>query len=118
MYKRLSGSFSFGKDVFFMSKKRKTLSEFRKANSKEGSGHPTYIYARVGNEYMFLGLTHSDVTKGTKNIRLEKNPNPKDKRPAYVRPVSQKAHKASFGAKLKGWFFGDEDKEKIDKLKK
>lgn len=101
-----------------MAKKRQTKSEFRRTNLKDGKNHPTYIYAKVGNEYMYLGITHAKITKGIQNIRLEKNPNPKDKRTAYVRPTSQKAHQSSFGAKIKGWFFSDSDKEKINKLKK
>lgn len=101
-----------------MAKKRQTKSEFRRTNLKDGKNHPTYIYAKIGDKYEYLGITHAKITKGVKNIRLEKNPNPKDKRTAYVRPNVQQAHKSSFGARLKGWFFSDSDKEKIERLKK
>ena len=101
-----------------MAKKRQSKSEFRRTNLKDGKNHPTYIYAKVGEEYCYLGITHAKITKGVQNIRLDNNPNPKDKRTAYVRPTAQKSHRSSFGGKLKGWFFGDSDKEKINKLKK
>jgi len=101
-----------------MAKKRQSKSEFRRTNSKDGRNHPTYIYAKVGDHYRYLGITHASITDGIQNIRLEKNPNPHDKRTAYVRPMARQAHKSSFGARLKGWFFGDSDKEKINKLKK
>lgn len=101
-----------------MPKRRQSKNEFRRTNKKDGKNHPTYIYAREGDDYVYLGITHAKITKGTKNIQLDKNPNPKDKRTAYVRPVAQKADKSSFGEKLRGWFFGESDKEKINKLKK
>lgn len=105
-------------EVVGMAKKRKLMNEFRRINRKDGRDHPAYIYAKEGDKFVYLGLTHAEVTKGVKNIRLEQNPNPKDERPSYVRPASQKAKKSTFGAKLKGWFFGKSDQEKVDKLKK
>ena len=91
--------------------------EFRKNNSKEYTGHPTYIYAQVGNEFIFVGITHAKITDGIKNIQLERNPNPKDKRPSYMRPFADKKHKSSFGKKLKGWKLTENDKKKALKLK-
>lgn len=57
-----------------MSRKRNWVrrDEFRKNRSKGAGGHPVYIYAKVGNRYRFLGITHSPVTQGVKNIPLEK----------------------------------------------
>lgn len=101
-----------------MKKNRETKNEFRKNNSKDAKGHPAYIYMKEGDEYLFLGLTHSPITKGVTNIKLDRNPNPSDLRPAYVRPRSGRAHKSQFGARLKGWYFGKSDKQKISKLKK
>ena len=101
-----------------MAKKRQTRSEFRRTNLKQGLNHPTYIYARVGDDYRYLGIIHAKITDGIQNVPLTKNPNPKDKRASYVRPVPQQAHRASFGARLQGWSFSDSDKEKIKKLKK
>ena len=57
-----------------MSKKLER-NEFRK---NKVSGHPAYIYAKVGNKFIFLGITHSaiDSKTGELNIKLDKNPNP------------------------------------------
>ncbi len=89
---------------------------FRKLDNKEVKGHPTYIYARIGKEYKFLGLTHSSVTDNVKNIKLEKNPNPKDSRIAYVRPNAGKANRSEFGPGLNNWKFSEQDKKRVNKL--
>ena len=101
-----------------MSKKKQKRNEFRVKNTKDGKGHPTYVYARTGDEYSFLGITHAEITKGVRNIPLERNPNPKENKKAYIRPNADKSHRSSFGKKLKGWSFSDNDKKKIDKYKK
>lgn len=98
--------------------KEKEKNEFRANNSKEGKGHPTYIYAQVGNEYRYIGMTHAEITEGVRNIPLDKNPEPGNKTKAHIRPEPEKAHRSSFGAKLKGWFFSDSDKEKVEAVKK
>ena len=91
---------------------------FRKMNNKRTDkyGHPTYVYAKVGKEYKYIGITHSPITKGVVNIRLEVNPNPKDKSAAYVRPKAEKADRSKFGKRLDGWKFADKDKDKIKML--
>lgn len=99
-------------------KNRQSRNEFRKKNGKDGRGHPTYIYARQGDDYFYIGITHAEITKRVKNIRLDRNPDPKDKRTAYFRPKAEKNNRSSFGKKLVGWSFSDSDKKKIDKYKK
>ena len=94
---------------------RERKNEFRKKNTKDGKGHPTYIYAREGDKFHYIGLTHAQITKGKRNIKLDKNPNPSDSRDAYFIPKSASNKKSSFGKKLKGWGFCDSDKEKIKK---
>ncbi len=89
--------------------------EFRR---NKASGHPSYIYEKVGNDYKFIGITHAEITQGTKNIKLDRNPNPKDKRPAYFRPRAEKEKVNKFKKKEKGWAFSKKDKEKISKYKK
>ena len=89
-------------------------SEFRK---NKVNGHPAYIYARVGNDYKFIGITHSEVTQGTKNIKLDKNPNPKDKSMAYIKPYSEKEKTNKFKKKYVGWKFSTADKLKVSKYK-
>lgn len=97
--------------------KRKEIKkdEFRK---NKDTRHPAYIYARVGNDYKFIGLTHSPITDNVKNIKLEKNPNPADKKDAYFRPKSEIAKTNKFKKKENGWFFSKIDKEKINRYKK
>ena len=97
-------------------KKQKEIpkNEFRKNKT---NGHPAYIYARVGNEYKLIGITHSAITQSTKNIKLDKNPNPKDKRCAYVKPYSEKEKTNKLKKKYVGWQFSITDKLKINKLK-
>ncbi|MDE5546809.1 MAG: hypothetical protein K2M84_00575 [Anaeroplasmataceae bacterium] len=92
--------------------------EFRKANAKKFGEHPTYIYAQQGKKFKFIGITHSKFTEDMENIPLEKNPEPGNKSQAYLRPNPDEAHKSSFGTKLKGWFFSDKDKKKVEAVKK
>ena len=47
--------------------------EFRK---EKETGHPAYIYAKIGNKFKYIGITHSKITEGMENIKLDKNPNP------------------------------------------
>ena len=92
--------------------------EFRRNNSKKSKGHPTYIYAQEGDEYKFIGITHSPITDDVDNIPLEKNPEPGNKTKAYIRSKPDKENRSRFGSKLKGWFFSDADKEKVEAVKK
>ncbi len=92
--------------------------EFRKANDKKFGAHPTYIYAQEGKRLKFIGITHAEITEGVENIPLEKNPEPGNKTKVYIKPNPDEAHRSSFGAKLKGWFFFDRDKSKVEEVKK
>ena len=89
--------------------------EFR--NNKK-SGHPAYIYQRVGNEFKFLGLTHAKISRGVKNIPLESNPNPNDSSKSYVKPISERQKTTSFKSVNRGWRFSDKDKKKVERYKK
>lgn len=94
----------------------KKQKEFRKLNSKAGTGHPTYIYAKVGDTYQYIGITHSPITRGVKNIPLDENPDPHDRRASYVKPKPERDHRANFGKRLEGWRFGKTDQERIDEI--
>lgn len=61
--------------------------EFRRSKETQ---HPAYIYARVGNDYKFIGITHSNITKRVKNIKLDKNPNLEDKKNCLCYTTSRK----------------------------
>lgn len=99
-------------------KKAKSKNEFRTHNSNKNKNHPTFIFAKVGKKYKFVGITHAEITDGMKNIPLLKNPNPKDKKPSYFRPFFDDDYISSFGKKKKGWKLYPEDKLKIPKNKK
>lgn len=73
----------------FENKKQKEIkkNEFRKNKS---NGHPAHIYARIGNSYKFIGITHSKITSGVENIELDKNPNPKDKKQHLLNHIMKK----------------------------
>lgn len=91
--------------------------EFRKRR-KGGSGHPEYIYRKVGNNFEFIGITHSLITRGVKNIKLDKNPDPTDESDAYIKPTPEKRSTSEFHKKpLKGWRIADSDKPKIEEVK-
>ena len=100
------------------STKNKRLDEFKKKKTKPGKGHPAYIYQKIGDNYVYVGITHSSITNDTKNIRLEKNPNPNDNRNAYFIPKPSKEKISNFGRKYTNWTINDNYKKKIKNLKK
>lgn len=94
-------------------KKYQPRNEFRK---HKRSGHPAYIFAKVDDEFLFLGITHADVTRGIKNIQLDSNPDSKDNMPAYIKNVVEHDKSNQFSEPHKGWIFSEEDKEKVNKV--
>lgn len=100
-------------------KKGTPRNEFRKRRKGGGAGHPEHIYRKVGNTYVFIGITHSDVTRGVKNIKLDKNPNPNDSRTSYIKPTPERASTNEFHKKPeKGWKFAESDLPKVEEVKK
>ena len=51
---------------------------------KKHAKHPQIIVYADRIRFKSMTLTHSKGKKKTKNIKLHKNPNPDDKRDAYV----------------------------------
>ena len=99
--------------------KRKFKSHFRKNHSKKSHGHPALVYGRKGDEYKYLGLTHSPITRGKRNVRLKVNPNPRDHKTSYVRPFSRTDKIKYFSKrKLKGWKVSKKDKHRIRRIKR
>lgn len=93
--------------------------EFRKRNKGGGDGHIQHIYRKVGNTYEFIGITHSKVTRGVKNIKLDRNPDPKDRDAAYLKPTPEKASTREFRKKPEcGIKFADSDLPKVEAVKK
>lgn len=87
--------------------------EFRKLNTKEEKGHLHYVCGRTGNKLQSVGITHGKRTKGVNNIPLEKNPDPKDKRKAYVRPKLTEKKAKNYGKRLDGLGLSQTDKLKV-----
>lgn len=83
------------------------------------NGHPSYIYEEIGNEYKYIGITHSPITYGINNNKLRFNPNSKDSRQSYARPFSTHDKKSNFKKKkLKGYKVHKIDKKIINNIKK
>ena len=98
-------------------RKRKFKKHFRVNRSKEASVHPAYAIRKNGDNYDYIGLTHSPVTDNKKNIRLRKNPNPKDNRVSYMRPFFRSGPIKKFSRKrIRGWKFSKRDKKKIRRV--
>ncbi len=104
------------------SKKTTDLDEFHKLNTKEAKGHLHYVCGKTGNNFESVGVTHAKKTKGTKNVPLQKNPDPNDKRKAYIRPALTEEKRKQYGKQLNGLGLSAEDKKKvwdlIEKLRK
>ena len=94
--------------------KRPFKKHFRVNRSKEASVHPAYVIRKKGDSYDYIELTHSPVTDNRRNIRLKKNPNPKDNRLSYIRPFFRSGLIRKFSKKkIRGWKFSRKDKRKI-----
>lgn len=92
--------------------------EFRRRRGGGGEGHPTHIYRKVGSTYEFIGITHSDVTRGVKNIKLDKNPNPRDKQTAYLKSMPERASTREFHKQVENnWKFAKSDLSKVEQIK-
>jgi len=96
-------------------KKELKLDEFRKNKT---TGHPVHIYAKVGDEFKHIGITHSKVTQGIKNIKMEKNPDPKDDKPSYFKPKAEHQSTNKYGERKAGWKLSEIDKEKMKPYRK
>lgn len=88
---------------------------FRKNNSVKAAGHPTYIFAKQGKSYKYIGITHAPITKGIKNIALENNPQPNRTEQSYLRPQVDKSSLNNFGPKLKDWKLKSKKDKKVVK---
>ena len=98
--------------------KRQKETKRDEIRKNKDSNHPTYVYAKVGHRFKFLGITHSPITDNVENIKLEKNPNPRDKKAAYIRPKAEEANTNRFKAKEKDWKLSKKDKERIKPYQK
>ncbi len=91
------------------------ISEFRFNRRRK---HPTYVFKKRGNKYHSITITHADFTRKKKNIELYKNPNPNDKRKAYLIPKVNVDEISVFDKPKRRWFFDRNDKRKVKRIKK
>lgn len=104
-------------------RKESNMSQFQKRNEfrkNKKSGHPAYIFAKIGDKFVYIGLTHDDVLKsGIKCIELDKNPNPDDQEKSYAKPYTETLKENKFSKQpYKNWSFSENDRKKIEKIKK
>lgn len=79
------------------------------------AGHPIYVIHKEQDKKEYIGMTHAKITKGIKNFKLNKNPNPKDSTDAYFRPAvdytTEKINK-----KYVDWKLDPSDKPKVKRI--
>lgn len=97
-------------------KKIENTDEFRKLHAKDEKGHVHYVCGKKGGNLQSVGVTHGKRTKGVNNLRLKKNPNPADSKPAYVRPKLTEKKAAEYGKRLNGLGLSKEDKKTVWEL--
>ena len=95
--------------------KESPRNEFR---TSKVTKHPVHIYAKVGDEFKHIGITHSKVTRGIRNIKMVKNPNPKDNETTYFRPKTEGHKTSKYGAKKKEWKLHMDDDKEMKKYRK
>ena len=97
-------------------KSKRFQRHFRKFHSKETTGHPSYVYDENGKVYKVIGITSGRKTNDILNIRLEKNPEPNNPKPAYIQPKTKEVSKGAKNERLKGWKFSDVEKKKVQEV--
>lgn len=93
--------------------RKQPRNEFRKHKK---SGHPAYIFEKVGDDFRFLGITHSKIDINTTNIELEHNPDPEDSKTAYIKRKPAQDKQNRFGKKYQNWELHPDDKTKVNKI--
>ena len=92
-------------------KKNKFRPQFRRGR-KVNAGHPVYVYDKKEGKYLYIGITHSAITQGMRNIELERNPNPNDDRKAYARPKTETTSD-KLQTRFPNWQFSEKDRKTV-----
>jgi len=88
--------------------------EFR---SHKNEIHPKYIFERIGAFLGFLSVTHKPPKGKEKDYEvLDKNPDSKDERPAYISKKTEKDVLTNFGARKKDMKLSESDRKKVKKI--
>ena len=96
-----------------MNKNKRFQRHFRKFHGKETTGHPSYVFDEDGKVYKVIGITKSPITNGVLNIRLVKNPEPNNPKPAYIHPQPTEVNKGIRNERLNGWKLTEADKKTV-----
>lgn len=80
-----------------MKKSKVRAGEIWSVNDPFGRGHPSIITKNKGNYIEHISITHSPKTRKMKNVKLNKNPDPKDERTAFILPKIARTSKSKLG---------------------
>lgn len=82
--------------------------------------HPGYDFYEDDDVVVSFGLTHHEETFGIKNMPLEKNPDPNDSDPSYIRngTIVTKKKKNISRNKKTGWVLAPKDKANVKSKKR
>lgn len=75
--------------------------------------HPAYVFLEKGNLYIFVTITHSNSVENHLVVKLEKNPNPEDKKDAYYVAEVKQDTKDRFRKRLSNWKISESDDKAI-----
>lgn len=106
-----------------MKKNRYNKSRYNKFEQKDefrshkNEIHPKYIFERIGMFLGFLSVTHTPPKGKEKDYQvLDKNPDPKDNRPAYISKKTETDNIANFGARKKDMKLSESDRKKVKSI--
>ena len=71
-----------------------------------------YVFEKKDDKFHYIGITHSPVTQGVRNVKLERNPNPNDHRTAYVRPKTDSTNE-KLQTRFTDWKFSENDRKTV-----
>lgn len=74
--------------------------------------HHSAVVGEEEDTYDHVPLTHASHTSGRKNIKLKKNPNPKDQKSSYMVRQLRNNPKNTFDREKKNWKLDSEDEVK------
>lgn len=98
-----------------MKKKNNFRKGFRKNKTTQ---HPAYAYSKNDGKFQYVSLTHSDRYNNKPTIPLHKNPNPNDKKQAYILPDPYEDKIKDFSRGYNDWKIHAKDKSKFNSVMK
>ena len=96
---------------FYPNTKKVRAGETRRINDAKTRGHKSTITNVINETVEHAPRTHASTTRNMKNIELQENPDPKDKKKSYMLPKIQKTNIKNVGKKIRG----EDIKNPVDK---